>query len=167
MKPTGLRLLTALFVISAPLGWAVADLVDGLFGRILPVPWTAAVTLAVLALALLIWAIGMHRKLKNKEHINPFVAARTAALAMAASRTGAVAAGAYGGILIWFASQWQIPIARDRSPAAAAAMVAGLAMVAAALWLERVCRLPAGSDDDEGGTGTAEAGADWVHPRVG
>ncbi|KOG87314.1 integral membrane protein, partial [Streptomyces varsoviensis] len=45
---------------------------------------------------------------------------------------------------------------RDQAIYAGASVVAGLCVVAAAFFLERVCRLPDDDDDDEGG-GTARA----------
>ena len=104
MTPTSLRLLFTLAAVSAVGGWVIADLVDRFAGRGMPVPWTAPATLAILALALLFWALGMRRKLRDGQ-VDPFVATRTAALAMAASRTGAIAAGVYAGFLVWFVGQ--------------------------------------------------------------
>lgn len=166
MTPTSVRLLATLVVVSAVAGWVVADLVDQGLGRTVPVPWTAAATLLILAVALFFWAIGTRRKLRDG-HADPFVSARTAALAMAASRTGAVATGVYLGFLIWFAGHWWMEAARARGYASAAAVVAGLLMVLAALWLERICRITSEDDEDDDGSADSDSSADWVHPRVG
>lgn len=166
MTPTSARLLATLGVVSAVAGWVVADLVDQAAGRSVPVPWTAPATLAILALALAFWSFGMRRRL-HEGRVDPFVAARTAALAMAASRTGAIATGVYAGFLVWFAGQWGIEAARYRGFASMAAVVAGLLVVAAALWLERICRIKGDADDDDDGTTDTDSTADWVHPRVG
>ena len=61
MTPTSARLLLTLGVVSAVAGWVVADMVDRIAGRSVPVPWTAPATLAILALALLFWAWGIRR----------------------------------------------------------------------------------------------------------
>lgn len=167
MTPTSLRLLSLLGVVSAVAGWVLADLVDRFAGRGMPVPWTAPATLAILALALFFWAIGMRRRLKDGQ-VDPFSATRTAALAMAASRTGAVATGVYAGFLVWFVGQWWIEASRARGIASAAAVLAGLLMIVAALWLERICRIKGDSDDDDDpGAADNDSSADWVHPRVG
>ena len=92
---------------------------------------------------------------------------QAAALAMAASRTGAIATGVYAGFLVWFVGQWWIEAARIRGFASLASVVAGLLVVAAALWLERICRIKGDGDDDDDGTDEADSAADWVHPRVG
>jgi hypothetical protein len=166
VTPTSLRLLVTLAVVSAVAGWVLADVVEELAGRGVPVPWTAPATLAILAVALAFWALGMRRRIREGR-VDPFVAARTAALAMAASRTGAIATGVYTGFLIWFAGQWAVEASRDRGTASAAAAVAGLLVVAAALWLERICRISDGRDEDDGGSPDPDSAADWVHPRVG
>ncbi len=166
MTPTSARLLVTLGFVSAVAGWVVADMVDRLAGRSVPVPWTAPATLVILAFALVFWAVGTRRRLREGR-VDPFVAARTAALAMAASRTGAIATGVYAGFLVWFAGQWWIEAARQRGFASMAAVVAGLLVVAAALWLERICRITTDSDDDDDGSSDADSAADWVHPRVG
>lgn len=166
MTPTSARLLISLGVVSAVAGWVVADLVDEGLGRTVPVPWTAAATLAIIAIALFFWAVGTRRKLRDG-HADPFVAARTAALAMAASRTGAIATGVYAGFLVWFAGQWWIEAARVHGFASAAAVIAGFLMVLSALWLERICRIKSDSDEDDDGSSDSDSSADWVHPRVG
>lgn len=133
----------------------------------MPVPWTAPATLAILALALAFWALGMRRRLRDGQ-VDPFVAARTAALAMAASRTGAIASGVYAGFLVWFVGQWWIEASRGRGIASAVAVVAGILVVVAALWLERICRIKGDGDDDgDDGSADSDSSADWVHPRVG
>ena len=147
-------------------GWVLADLVDQVAGRGMPVPWSSPVTLAILALALMFWAIGLRRRIREGR-VDPFVAARTAALAMAASRTGAIATGVYAGFLVWFVGQWFIEASRIRGIASAVAVVAGILMTAAALWLERVCRITGDGDDDDDGNADTDHSADWVHPRVG
>lgn len=159
-------MIATLVVVSASAGWAIAELVDALWGRTVPVPWTAPATLFVLALALFFWAIGWRRKLRD-QRVDPFVAARTAALAMAASRTGAIATGVYAGFLIWLTGQWAVPIARERAVSAAAAVLCGILVTAAALWLEKICRIKAGDGDDDDDENEADPSPDWVHPRVG
>jgi hypothetical protein len=88
--------------------------------------------------------------------MEPLVAARTAALAMAASRTGAIAGGVYLGIALSFATRWGQEAGRERVITAGLSVLASIAVVAVALWLERMCRLPsdgAGVDDDAAARG--------------
>ena len=145
MKPTSVRLLLALAVLSAAAGWGLSSVFEAVIGRYLPVPWTAAAALGLLAAALLIWALLVRPRLRHDPHsrpLDPIVAARTAALAMAASRTGAIAGGVYVGIALSFVGRWAQDAGRERVVSAGAAVVASLVLIAVALWLERLCRLP-------------------------
>jgi len=146
------RLLLAMLVISAAVGWGVTTLVDAYADRTLPVPWTAALVMFLLALALALWARGTRARLAHApgtKPIEPLVAARSAALAMAASRTGAIVAGFYAGVAIAFAASWEVSSVRERVVVALVTVLGAGLVVFSALWLERVCRVPPDADDDE------------------
>lgn len=150
MKPTRTRLLVAIAVVLAAVGWGVTRLVDAFAGRSLPVPWTAPAVMVVLAIALALWARGTRDRLARKpgtKPMEPLVAARSAALAMAASRTGAVVAGFYVGVAIALAPMWEVAYVRERVIVSLVAVVGAVLVVLAALWLERVCRIPPQDDD--------------------
>jgi heme A synthase len=162
MTPTRIRLLIGLAVIAAAVGLGAVMLVEGQSGRVIPVPWLAGATMWFLALALLIWTLLSRPRLLRKpgsRPLPPLVAARTAALAMAASRTGSLVAGFYAGIAI---GSFPSRATQAGSAAVAAALttaVGSLALVVSALWLERLCRLPLGGDrDGTGGPGRGQAG---------
>ncbi len=163
-------LLIVLAILGGTIGWATSQLVAALMGRELPVPWTASATLGLLAFCIFVWALGIRPRIKGKPGIrplDPFVAARTAALAMAASRTGAIVAGFYLGVAIALLADFGSSLARERLFPTAAAVVCALLVVLAALWLEYICRLPDDSDDDDRGKHTGRAddsAAGWVHP---
>jgi len=145
-----MRLLLAIAAVLAAIGWGVTRLVDAYAGRSLPVPWTAPAVMVVLAIALALWARGTRDRLAGKpgtKRIEPLVAARSAALAMAASRTGAVVGGFYAGVAIALAPMWDVPYVRERILVSLAALGGAVLVVLAALWLERICRLP--PQDDE------------------
>jgi heme A synthase len=151
MTPTRPRLLAALVVVSAAVGWGVVRLVDAYLDRSLPVPWTAALVMLVLAVALALWARGTRARLSRRpgtKPMDPIVAARSAALAMAASRTGAIVAGFYAGVTVGLLPGWSVPYVRDRVIVSAATVLTASLVVAAALWLERVCRVPPDASDD-------------------
>ena len=78
--------------------------------------------------------------------INPLVVARLAALAKASSPVGALATGAYAGFLAKVAMT-SGPTAHDDTRTAIAGVVCGLALTAAALVLERVCRVKPPADE--------------------
>lgn len=144
MKPTPLRLLVWLAVAGALVGWAVANWVDNM-GRLIAIPWLAPVTLWLAALSLLLWARGTKARLDPKSgrpRMDPLVAARTAALALAGSRTGALVLGLYGGIALRLLDETGIAAGRQRLAISVLAALGGLALAAASLYLERICRVP-------------------------
>jgi len=154
MGVTRIRLLVVLAAIAAVVGYAVLTVVVGQSGRVIQVPWLAAVTVWVLAVALAIWALLSRPRLQRKpgtKPLPPLMAARTAALAMAASRAGSLVAGFYAGVAVATLSHRETPAGLSTLWASAASAVGALALVAAALWLEYLCRLPL--DDDRAVSG--------------
>jgi ABC-type thiamin/hydroxymethylpyrimidine transport system permease subunit len=150
MQPTRIRLLAAIAVICAAVGWGVVQVVEAWSGRLVPVPWAAAGALWLLAGAVAYWAFASRPRLQHRpgtKPMDPIVAARSAALAMAASRIGALVAGFYAGIAVGMASMLSTPSGQQTFWAASAASVGSLALTAAALWLEHLCRLPIGPGD--------------------
>jgi len=149
MTPTRPRVLVALVVLAAAVGWAVVRIMDAFANRTLSVPWTMPVAMTLLAIALALWARGTRNRLAGKPGttpIDPLVAARSAALAMAASRVGALVAGFYAGVGIALASGWEVAGVRERIVVAVATVGSAVLVILAALWLERVCRV---KDDDQ------------------
>jgi len=145
MTPTRARLLVVLAVVGAVVGWSLSRLVDAYVGRSLPVPWTAPVVMGMLAVAIVLWTRGTRARLARRpgtKPMEPIVAARSAALAMAGSRTGSVVAGFYLGVAIALSRGWDVPYVRELTLLALATVLTSGAVVAASLWLERVCRLP-------------------------
>jgi hypothetical protein len=158
MKPTRVRMLLMLLVVAAAPGWALAQVLTALTGRALPVPWLASVTLLSLAVALFIWTLlsrpRLPRRTKSGELIRPtnplppLVAARTAALAMAASRVGSIVGGLYLGILIGEIPNAPTAAGRSALLLAGLAALGALAMAVVGVWLEAMCRLPQDPRDD-------------------
>ena len=157
LRPTTWRLLVAIAAIAAALGWATARLVDAFADRSLSVPITMPVVMALLALTTALWARGTRARLAGRpgtKPMDPIVAARSAALAMAASRAGALVAGFYAGVLVDLVPRFDVPGVRERGVIAIATVVMAVLLALAGLWLERICRLPdyqapSASDEDE------------------
>lgn len=150
MQPTRIRLLVAIAVVCAAIGWGVVQVVDAWTGRLLPVPWLAAGALWLLAGAIAYWALSSRPRLQRRpdaKPMPPLVAARSAALAMAASRIGALVMGFYAGVAIAMAGNLSTPSGQQAFWAATIAAVGALAVIAAALWLEHLCRVPLGPPD--------------------
>jgi hypothetical protein len=150
MQPTRIRMLLAVAVLAAAVGWGVVQVVTGQSGRLVPVPWLAAAAVWLVAAATLAWAISARPRLHGRpgaRPMPPIVAARTAALAMAGSRAGAAVAGLYLGILIGMLPSAGTPTGQATVWSAAGAAVGAVALIAASLWLEHLCRLPIEPDE--------------------
>ena len=160
MKPTRWVPLVAIAAIAMAVGWVLVDLVERVAGRILGVPWLAAVALWVLALGVLGWTVLSRGRLSRQPvsgaatvgvqrpapPMPPLVAARTAALALAASRTGVLIGGFYLGIALGLIGVRDTPTGASSMAAAVASVLACAVLVGAALWLESLCRLRDGDD---------------------
>jgi hypothetical protein len=77
----------------------------------------------------------------------PLMAARTTALALAGSRTGAVVFGMNGGVALRLLDETAVAAGRERLLAAALASLGGFVLAALSLWLEHICRLPEDTDE--------------------
>jgi hypothetical protein len=130
----------------------VTTILAAALSRIVPVPWLAAATLWILALAIGLWAVLSRPRLlrtPGARPLPPLVAARTAALAMAASRVGALVGGFYAGVAIGVLPMRDVPAGVGSLWPAVTAAAGGVVLAVLALWLERMCRLPI---DGPGGT---------------
>ncbi len=152
MRPTRARLLIGIVAVSAAAGWGAVQLVDAWLGRVVPVPGLAAGAMWLLAGALLYWTVTSRPRLQHRPGVKPMpplVAARSAALALAASRIGSLFAGCYAGIAIAMVPWLGTPTGAATLMSAAAASVGAFILVAAGLWLEHLCRLPVGPTDPD------------------
>ena len=150
MKPTRAGLLVAIGVCALAVGLGLAWLSDGWTGRVISVPWLASGAIWLLAIALGVWTYLLRPRLRRDPGTRPvpaIAAARTAALAMAASRTGALVAGIYAGIGIGTASALQTPAGAATFWASVVAAGGALALILIALWLESICRIKVRPDD--------------------
>jgi uncharacterized membrane protein len=75
--------------------------------------------------------------------------ARAAVLAQASAWVGAAFAGLWAGVLAYVAAQLgRLAAAPGDTVTGVLGLVLSVALVAAALWLESVCRIPPGGEDD-------------------
>ena len=151
MSATKPRTLLLLALLGAVGGWVATALVDAYAGRSFPVPLTVPALMLVLALSVLVWARGTRARLERRpgtRPMPPMLALRTAALALSVSRAGAVIGGFYTGVAVALSPSWDIAYVRGLIVAAVVTVVGSALLVAAGLWLERICRIPP-SDDDE------------------
>ena len=151
MRPTSIRMLGLVALGTLVAGWGFASLLAR-SGRLPYVPWLAVLVIWGVAGFVLVWTMVARRRLHpdpGRERMAPLVAARTAALALAGSRTGAVVLGFYAGLALRLADQTVLAAARERLLAAGLAALGGLVLIVLSLWLERICRLP--EDPDQSG----------------
>lgn len=149
MKPTRLSVLLAAAVVAGALTYLLVKLTYDSLPRL---PRLAPVSLAIVAAAEFLLALGTRNRLAGRpgtEPIHPLVVARYAALAKASSLAGALATGIYAGLLGYLLSL-HAPVPRAEALTAGLSVAAGLALVGAALALERTCRVkhPPENPDD-------------------
>ena len=157
MHPTSLRLLGVTALVGFGVGFVGARFWDLQTGAPPAVPWAAPLTLLVLAAGFAVAAWTLRPRIQRRpghRPLDPFTAARTAVLALAGSRTGAAVAGVYLGYAGFLLLELVNDYRRKMVLVALVAAAAGIALAAAALWLERVCRIK-GDDDSEGPTASA------------
>jgi Protein of unknown function (DUF3180) len=154
MRPTRWTTLVAIAVVATAVVWGLLSVWESIIGVVsLTLPWTAPIALGFVAAVLLGVAISLRNRFADeiqRARVNPFFAARAAMFARAGSRTGALIAGAYIGVALFYPPDLDVPARRDRVVVAAVSVLASLAVVAAGLYLERVCRLPEPPEDEPG-----------------
>jgi hypothetical protein len=162
VKPTKPWVLIAITVVTVVLAYTVLRLWDHFGDSIPPVPLSAPITLAVLAVSVLGVALGLRARLnayrkarariasgaprdpneRPVKPIDPLQAARALVLAKASGLVGAVFGGIYGGYGLFLLGKLVIPPDRAQALRCLFAFIAGIALVAAALYLERILKVP-------------------------
>lgn len=148
MGPTRPASLVVAALASAAVAWLF---ISTFYADIPKLPWLPPVILA--GLAVLEWYAAVITRARidrrpGRDPVEPLTVARYAVLAKASSLAGAIFAGCYAGITAWLAVE-RTRAATDDLPASVGGLVASLALIAAALWLERACRVPKRPDEDE------------------
>ncbi|WP_405796030.1 DUF3180 domain-containing protein [Streptomyces sp. NBC_01506] len=163
MRQLRIGVLFGLFAVAGVLSWGGTRLWDSL-GTLPSVPLAAPIVLAVIAVVLTATALSLRSRLRAQRErrpgakgVDPLMAARAVVFGHASALVAALVAGMYGGTGVFLLGYLDIPARRDQAYYAGSSVVAGIAVIAAAFFLERVCKLPDGSDDENQGTGTAHA----------
>jgi hypothetical protein len=143
MTPTRPRTLLLVALVT---GLVTYVLFRWRYSSLPPVPVTAAVSTAGLAVAELFLAPGTRARLQGRpgtKPIMPIAVARIAALAKASSALGAVMTGVWVGIGAYVLPRWDLaPTPRRDTIRALVGLGSALLLVVAALRLENVCRVP-------------------------
>jgi hypothetical protein len=157
-----IRLLAGVFAVAGVLSWAGARLWNSI-GTLPSVPLAAPIVLAVIAAVLLATALSLRARLKAQRErrpeakgVDPLMAARAVVFGQASALVAALVAGMYGGAGVFLLESLDIPARRDQAIYAGFSVTAGIAVIAAAIFLERVCKLPE-DDDDHHTPGAASA----------
>ncbi|KUN78771.1 DUF3180 domain-containing protein [Streptomyces griseoruber] len=161
MRELHIRVLAGVFVVAGVLSWAGARLWNSI-GTLPSVPLAAPIVLALIAVVLLSTALSLRARLKAQRErrpeakgVDPLMAARAVVFGQASALVAALVAGMYGGTGVFLLESLDIPARRDQAIYAGFSVLAGIAVIAAALFLERVCRLPEDDDHDKGAASPA------------
>ncbi|MCT9091311.1 DUF3180 domain-containing protein [Streptomyces sp. ASQP_92] len=153
MKQLRLGVLAGLFVVAGVLSWAIARLWDSV-STLPSVPLAAPIVLGVIAVVLLATGLSIRARLRAQRErrpgakgVEPLMAARAVVFGQASALVAALVCGMYGGTGVYLLSYLDVPPRRDQAIYAGFSVLAGIAVVAAALFLERVCKLPDDEDD--------------------
>lgn len=155
MRELRIRTLAALFAVAAILSWALARMLDAL-GSLPSVPVAAPIVLAAIGAVLLATALSLRSRLKAQRErapgakgVDPMMAARAVVFAQASALVAALVSGMYGGTGVFLLiNEIDLPARGDQALYAGLSVAAGIAVMAAAVFLERVCKLPDDEDDD-------------------
>ncbi|NBE51275.1 DUF3180 domain-containing protein [Streptomyces boluensis] len=163
MKLLRIRTLIGLFLVAGVLSWSGARLWDS-FGELPGVPLAAPIVLAVIAVVLLATALSFRSRLRAQRDrkpgakgVEPLMAARALVFGQASALVAALVTGLYGGAGVFLLTRLDVPARRDQAIYAGFSVLAGACVIAAALFLERVCKLPEYDDKDNGEGGAAAA----------
>jgi hypothetical protein len=157
MQQTKVSMLIVLAILAAAVGWSFAQLWPTFFGQGMPVSTGSAIAMILVFASLLVWTLMTRARLKPGATLNrlhPIVAARTAALAMSASRVGSLVFGFYVGVLLANIAADFSSAGVDRIRISAVTAFASLLTAAVALWLERICLLKEPPNDRDSINGT-------------
>nr|WP_241265678.1 DUF3180 domain-containing protein [Streptomyces boncukensis] len=159
-----IRTLAGVFVVAGVISWAGARMWDSL-GTLPSVPVAAPIVLGIIATVLLATALSLRSRLKAQRErepgakgVDPMMAARAVLFGQASALVAALVSGVYGGAGLFLAlERSDVPARSDQALYAGFAVAAGIAVIAAAVFLQRVCRLPEDDDEDNGPSGAARA----------
>lgn len=148
MRPTSVSVLVVAGLAAAAVAWL---LLSAFYANWPPLPWLPIVVITALAVAEAYLAQNTAARVQRKPgapRVDPLAVARYAVLAKASSLAGALYAGFSAGVLAWLLLE-PTRAARADVPEAAGGVLSALALVGAALWLERSCRVPEQPDQQD------------------
>jgi hypothetical protein len=159
LRPTEPALLVVAGLAAAGVAWL---LISNVYQSLPPMIWPPVVIIAAIAALEAVvarnlwarihqrsWVPASRRQPGRGEPVEPLAVARFAVLAKASSLAGAIFTGWYAGYLPWLLVELgRLPGAAADLPPTVGGLVASIALMVVALWLERACRVP---EPPEGG----------------
>ncbi|GAB4582690.1 DUF3180 domain-containing protein [Nocardia sp. IFM 10818] len=152
VKPTRVLDLGANVALAAVVAWIATNVAYSSFPPISVFSGASLIPVAVLEVVL---AFVIRQRVENRgigtdeRQLHPITAARAVALAKASAQVGSLVAGIWLGFLIWLLPERsELRAAAADTPGAVVGLLAGIALVAAALWLEYCCRAPIDPPDE-------------------
>lgn len=162
LKPTEPSTLVVAGLAAAAAAWL---LISNFYTDIPPMIWPPVVIIAGIAVFEAIAAVDLSARIHRRgralavwrrgssqgpEPVDPLSAVRYAVLAKASSLAGAIFTGVYAGFLPWLlVESGRVSSAADDLPPSVGGLVASVALIAAAMWLERGCRVPERPEDHD------------------
>jgi predicted outer membrane lipoprotein len=165
VRPVGRRDLVVLAAGLAVATWLVVRVA---YGSMPALRWWMPVPIAVLAVAELLGARTLEARLAAQRDrrppvergvapvrpVEPMLVARLAVLAQASAWMGAAVTGLWAGVLLHTGpAVGRLGAAAGDTVTAVLGVVLAAGLTVAALWLEHVCKVPPGADDEEPGDG--------------
>lgn len=157
MERTRWRDLAAIAGITGVFAFAILRVIAAR-GTLPTIPWLAPITVVIIGVILIVTAVVLRPRLQRKpgtKPVAPLVAGRLVALALAASRAGAVIVGLYAGWMLAGLSATnalETSFGRQRAVLALLTVVGGAVVTVGGLLLERA--LVVSDDDDNGSRGS-------------
>lgn len=150
LKPTSPATLFVAGLAAAALAWLS---ISYWYWDIPRLPWLPGVTILALAVFEFVLAVQTKARIERKPGrppVEPLAVARSVVLAKASSLAGAIFAGFTGAVTVWLIVKAQRNDAAESDlPIAILSLIASLALVGAALRLERACRVPEQPDSKD------------------
>jgi Protein of unknown function (DUF3180) len=162
VTPTRPGILVFVAVVCAAAAWLA---VRATFATLPPLPWSAVPALLLLALGETVAGRNLRARLSGRrpaaKPLQPMAVARMAALAKASSLAAVVLGGLAAGFAAYVAGELQKDAPRADAYPAVATILAAVALLAAALYLERCCRSPRPPEDSESQAGDRQQTPRW------
>jgi H+/Cl- antiporter ClcA len=147
---TPLRALIVAALFGGLVGWLLVVTVNAFDLTAPEVPWTAPLGLIVVTVLVGALAYSTYQRIQvRRERMEPSRAVALLVLGKASALAGAVVAGGYLAYAGAFLTRLDAAAPRDRVIRSAVAVLAGVALCAVGLLLERACKVPRQDDEDD------------------